>query len=164
MGARSSGEVESHPLRSERPSARDLKTVSAPSKKPVPVPDELSRPFWDAAKERCIVIQRCRACGYYNHPPRRFCDACLAQDLHFQSVSGRGSVFSFTVMHQRDVAGFEEDAPFINIVVELVEQPNLLMVSNLPIADRAKVRIGAAVQVDFEDRGDGVVVPQFRII
>jgi uncharacterized protein len=138
--------------------------MSATSQKPVPVPDQLSLPFWDAAKERRMVIQRCRSCGYYNHPPRRFCDACLAQELHFEPVSGRGVVYTFTVMHQRDVAGFEEDAPFINIVVELAEQPQLLMVSNLPIAERAKVRIGAAVEVDFEDRGAGVVVPQFRII
>jgi len=138
--------------------------VSAISKKPVPVPDELSRPFWEAAKERRLAIQRCSACGYYNHPPRPFCDACSAQDLRFEPVSGRGLVYTFTVMHQRDVAGFEDDAPFINIVVELGEQPKLLMVSNLPIAQRAKVSIGAAVEVDFEDRGDGIVVPQFRIV
>ena len=70
-----------------------------------------------------MVIQRCGSCGYYNHPPRRFCDACLGQDLRFEPVSGRGVVYTFTVMHQHDVAGFEEDAPFINIVVELAEQP-----------------------------------------
>jgi uncharacterized OB-fold protein len=138
--------------------------MSATSNKPIPVPDELSRPFWDAVKERRLMIQRCGSCGYYNHPPRRFCDACLAQDLRFEQVSGRGAVYTFTVMHQRDVAGFEEDAPFINIVVELAEQPQLLMVCNLPIADLAKVSIGAAVQVDFEDRGEGTVVPEFRII
>jgi uncharacterized protein len=138
--------------------------MGATSNKPVPVPDELSRPFWDAAKERRLMIQRCSSCGYYNHPPRRFCDACLAQDLRFEPVSGRGVVYTFTVMHQRDVVGFEEDAPFINIVVELAEQPQLLMVSNLPIAERAKVWIGAPVEVHFEDRGEGVVVPQFRII
>jgi uncharacterized OB-fold protein len=137
--------------------------MSAISKKPVPVLDEVSRPFWEAAMERRMVIQRCGSCGYYNHPPRRFCDACLAQVLNFEPVSGRGTIYSFTVMYQRDVAGFEEDAPFINIVVELAEQPKLLMVSNLPIADRPKVSIGAVVQVDFEDR-EGVVVPQFRVI
>jgi uncharacterized protein len=138
--------------------------VAAISRKPVPVPDELSSPFWTAAQERRLVIQRCAACGYYNHPPRPFCDACSAQDLRFVPVSGRGVVYTFTVMHQRDVAGFEDDAPFINIVVELAEQPQLLMVSNLPIAQRAKVTIGAPVEVDFEDRGNGAVVPQFRIV
>ncbi len=110
------------------------------------------------------MIQRCGTCGYYNHPPRLFCDACLAQELRFEAVSGRGTVYTFTVMHQRDVGGFEDEAPFINIVVELAEQPQLLMVSNLPIAERANVRIGAAVEVDFEDRGEGIVVPQFRIV
>lgn len=134
------------------------------TRKPVPAADELTRPFWDAARAGRLVIQRCSACGYYNHPPRNFCDACLARELAFAPVSGRGAVFSFTVMHQRDVAGFENDAPFINIVVELVEQPMLLMVSNLPIGERERVRIGAPVEVCFEDRGDGVVIPQFRII
>jgi uncharacterized OB-fold protein len=138
--------------------------VSASAKKPIPVADELSRPFWDAAKAQRLEVQRCGACGYYNHPPRPYCDACLSQELSFAPVSGRGTVYTFTVMHQRDVAGFEEDAPFINIVVELVEQAQLLMVSNLPIAERAKVQIGAAVEVYFEDRGEGIVIPQFRTI
>ena len=138
--------------------------MSVAAKKPVPVADELSRPFWEAANDRRLAIQRCASCGYFNHPPRPFCDVCLGRDLAFVPVSGRATVYSFTVMHQRDVAGFEEDAPFINIVVELAEQPRLLMVSNLPIAQRGQVRIGAAAEVEFEDRGDGVVVPQFRLV
>jgi len=66
-------------------------------------------------------------------------------------------------MHQRDVAGFEGEAPFINIVVELIEQPLLLMVANLPNGERDRLRTGAAVEVWFEDRAAGVVVPQFRL-
>jgi uncharacterized OB-fold protein len=138
--------------------------VSASAKKPIPVADELSRPFWAAAKERRLEVQRCGSCGYYNHPPRPFCDACLGQELSFVPVSGRGTVYTFTVMHQRDVAGFEDEAPFINIVVELDEQAQLLMVSNLLIAERSKVKIGAKADVYFEDRGEGIVIPQFRII
>ena len=138
--------------------------VSASAKKPIPVADELSRPFWEAAKERRLEVQRCGSCGYYNHPPRPFCDACLGQELSFIPVSGRGRVYTFTVMHQRDVAGFEDEAPFINIVVELDEQAQLLMVSNLPIAERSKVKIGAKAEVYFENRGEGIVIPQFRII
>jgi uncharacterized OB-fold protein len=138
--------------------------VSASTKKPIPAADELSRPFWDAAKARRLEVQRCGSCGYYNHPPRAYCDACLGQELSFVPVSGRGTIYTFTVMHQRDVAGFEDEAPFINLVVELVEQAQLLMVSNLPVAERSKVKIGATVEVYFEDRGEGIVIPQFRII
>ena len=132
--------------------------------KPIPSPDEITRPFWEAAKERRLVVQRCATCNYYNHPPRTVCDACLSQELRFEPVSGRGRIHTFTVMHQRDVPGFESEAPFINIVVELEEQPMLLMVSNLPISERERVRIGGPVTIDFEDRGDGVFVPQFRIL
>lgn len=132
--------------------------------KPIPSPDDITRPFWDAVNERRLVVQQCTACRYYNHPPRTVCDACLSQELHFEPVSGRGRLHSFTVMHQRDVPGFESEAPFINIVVELQEQPMLLMVSNLPISERERVRIGAPVMVEFEDRGGGVIVPQFRIL
>jgi uncharacterized OB-fold protein len=138
--------------------------MSEPRQKPVPIVDELSRPFWEAAREHRLVVQRCGECGYYNHPPRSFCDACLSQQLAFVRVSGNGTILTFTVMHQRDVAGFEQEAPFVNIVVELAEQPRLLMVANIATADREKVRIGAPVEAWFEDRGNGVVIPQFRLL
>jgi uncharacterized protein len=132
--------------------------------KPVPAADELSAPFWNAARERRLVVQRCGDCGYYNHPPRPFCDACLSRRLAFEPVSGRGTIHTFTVMHLRDVSGFEHEAPFINIVVELAEQPMLLMVANLPIAERDRVRIGLPAEAYFEDRGGDIILPQFRIV
>jgi uncharacterized OB-fold protein len=132
--------------------------------KPIPSPDEITKPFWEAAKQRRLAIQRCAACHYYNHPPRTVCDACLSQESRFEPVSGRGRIHTFTVMHQRDVPGFESETPFINIVVELEEQPMLLMVSNLPISERERVRIGSPVMVEFEDRGNDIIVPQFRIL
>ena len=132
--------------------------------KPIPSADEITEPFWEAVKGRRLVVQRCATCNYYNHPPRTVCDACLSQELHFEPVSGRGRIHTFTVMHQRDVPGFESEAPFVNIVVELEEQPMLLMVSNLPIAERDQVRIDAPVMVEFEDRGSGVILPQFKLL
>ena len=132
--------------------------------KPLPAPDEITAPFWQAARERKLALQRCGGCGYYNHPPRRFCDACLAQNLAFAPVSGKGQIYTFTVMHQKDVTGFENEAPFINIVVELDEQPMLLMVSDLPISERDRVRIGAPVEVSFEERGAEHVIPRFRLL
>jgi len=138
--------------------------MSEPRPKPIPAADEITQPFWDAARDHRLTVQRCASCGYYNHPPRPFCDSCLSQQLKFEPVSGRGTVFTFIVMHQRDVPGFEDEAPFVNIIVELAEQPRLLMASNLPLAERDKVCIGAPVEVWFEDRGNGVILPQFRLI
>jgi uncharacterized OB-fold protein len=136
--------------------------VAARSEKPVPIADELSQPFWDAAKQRRLVAQQCAECGYYNHPPRLICERCSSQRLDFAPLSGRGTIYSFTVMHQPSVAGFESEVPYVNIVVELEEQPRLFMVSNLPHADLDKIRIGARVEVWFEERGPELVLAQFK--
>ncbi len=130
--------------------------------KPRPVADDLSRPFWEAARQHRLVVQRCQDCGYFNHPPRPACDACQSQRLHFEPVSGRGTIYSFTVMHQPNVAGFETDTPYLNLLVELVEQPLLFMVSYLPAAALPAVRIGAPVAVYFEEVDAEVTLPQFR--
>ena len=131
--------------------------------KPLPMPDDLTRPFWDAARERRLEIQRCSACGYYNHPPRPLCDACGSEDLAFEPVSGRGTVYSYTVMRQRNVKGFEDDVPYVNVIVELDEQPMLFMITYMPGSESDGVRIGQRVQVVYEER-EGVVLPQFEAV
>ena len=130
--------------------------------RPLPVADDLSQPFWEAAKQRRLVVQRCRECGYFNHPPRPACDACQSQQLQFEPVSGQGTIYSFTVMHQPNVAGFENQIPYINILVELEEQPLLFMVSNLPASDLDKIKIGGQVEVYFEEVDPDTTLPQFR--
>jgi uncharacterized OB-fold protein len=132
--------------------------------KPLPAPDELSQPFWDAAKQHKLIVQRCQECGYFNHPPRPACDACQSQQLQFEPVSGRGTVYSFTIMHQPNIAGFEDQIPYVNIFVELAEQPLLFMVANLPGSERDKVRIGGRVEAYFEDVDAEVTLPQFRLV
>lgn len=131
--------------------------------KPLPAVDALSKPFWDAAKQHRLVLQRCTACGYFNHPPRLACDACQSQQLDFAPVSGRGRIYSFTVMHQPNIAGFEDEIPYLNILVELEEQAKLFMVCDLPLADRDKVKIGGSVEVWFEDVNAEISLPRFRL-
>ena len=130
--------------------------------RPLPVADDLSQPFWEAAKQQRLVVQRCRECSYFNHPPRPACDACQSQQLQFEPVSGQGTIYSFTVMHQPNVAGFENQIPYINILVELEEQPLLFMVSNLPASDLDKIKIGGQVEVSFEEVDPDTALPQFR--
>lgn len=132
------------------------------NKKPLPAADELSQLFWEAAKQHKLVVQRCQDCGYFNHPPRPACDACQSQQLQFEPISGWGTIYSFTVMHQPNIAGFEDQIPYVNILVELEEQPLLFMVSNLPGTERNKVHIGGRVEVYFEDVNDEITLPQFR--
>lgn len=132
--------------------------------KPLPAVDELTQPFWEAAARQQLVIQRCQECAYFNHPPRTVCDACQSQRLAFVPVSGRGRIYSYAVMHQPNIAGFEQDIPYLNLLIELDEQPRLLLVSYLPMAAKATVHIGAAVEVYFEPVNAEITLPQFRLV
>jgi uncharacterized OB-fold protein len=132
----------------------------APSRA-VPAPSDLTQGFWDAAKDGRLAVQRCSSCGYYNHPPKPLCDRCLSPDLGFEDGSGNGTVWSYTVMHQKSVAGFEESVPYVTALVELDEQPMLLLVTNLPGVPPDSIRIGDRVHVTFEMLNDDIALPQF---
>ena len=136
----------------------------ATSLKPLPAINDLTRPFWQAAAQHQLMIQCCQKCGHFNHPPQSVCDACLSQRLEFTPVSGRGTIYSYTVMHQPNVAGFEKEIPYINILVELDEQSRLFMVSYLSMSEHDKVRIGGRVEVTFEKIDEEITLPQFRLV
>lgn len=138
--------------------------MSTQSRRPLPAVDDLTRPFWEAAKQHQLVMQRCQTCGYFNHPPKPTCDACLSSQLAFEPVSGKGTVFSFAIMHQPNIAGFEGQIPYLNVMVELDEQPMLLLVSQLPGSERDNVHVGRRVEVYFEDIDEETSLPQFRLI
>ena len=137
--------------------------MTAQPSRATPAITDLTRPFWDAAKQGRLVIQRCGDCRYYNHPPKEACDNCLSTGLAFEHVSGRGRVWSWTVMHQKSVAGFEDAVPYLTALVELEEQPMLLLVTNLPGATLGAFSIGDPVHVIFEDNGV-FVLPQFVLV
>ncbi len=146
--------------------ASNLDMADEPSRA-VPAVTDLTQPFWDAAAQGRLAIQRCADCRYYNHPPKDTCDQCLSTKLEFENVSGLGTVWSYSVMHQKSVAGFEQSVPYLTALIELDEQPMLLLVTNLPGATPDAVKIGDRVQVSFqrlaEDAGDELVLPQFEI-
>jgi uncharacterized OB-fold protein len=128
-----------------------------------PVPDELTEPYWQAAREQRLVMQRCVACRTYIHPPFPMCTSCYSTELSFEEVSGRGTIYSSSTMHEPMVAGFEDSLPYVCVVVELDEQPGLLMLTNLVDATADDARCGARVEVGFEEIDGGFLLPQFRL-
>lgn len=133
--------------------------------RPVPVPDERSRPFWDAAAEHRLVLARCSRCGAFSHPPDVVCPACHATDPDFRwaEVDGSGVVRSWTVMRQSFVPGFDEVLPYVLVDVELAAQPDLRLIGRLVDGPDAPLALGAAVRLDFDDVADGVSVPAFAL-
>ena len=136
-----------------------------PYTKPLPGPDELSEPFWKAAKERLLTIQRCQHCGHYSHPPEHVCPQCVALEpsFKFEPVSGRGKIKSWVVMRDAFLPGFVDELPFVIAVIELDEQPGLRMLTQVLDGADAPIKIGVPVHVEFVDVTDEITLPQFRL-
>ena len=140
-----------------------MRTVTSKALPPIPEPDEVSAPFWDAAAREELRIQRCRRSGRFMHPPQRLCLCCGEDDLEFAPVSGKGTIYSFTVMRDQRVQGFTDRVPYISAFVELDEQPLLILVCNLLGAREEDVEIGRRVEVAFERLTPEITLPQFRL-
>lgn len=128
--------------------------------KPLPEIEDLTRPFWDAAQRECLLVQRCADCSAWVWHPRGWCDQCYGADLAWQPVSGRGQVWTFSVVHYAPVPGYAEAVPYVLATVRLDEGPQLM--TNVVGCAWQGVAIGMPVQVCFEAREGGFKVPQFR--
>ncbi len=133
--------------------------------RPVPVPDEVSAPFWSAAAEHVLTVARCRRCGAFTVPPDVVCPHCHSADpaFEFTPVSGRGAVRSWTVVRQAFLPGFDADLPFVLVDVELVEEAGLRLIGRLLNGADADLHVGDPVVVAFEDIAPGVAVPAFEL-
>ena len=129
--------------------------------KPTPEPDDVTAFYWRGAAEGTLLVLRCEACGYLSHPPDVACARCGAAALDPAPMSGFGTVYSFTIVRQAFDPAFLAEVPYVVALVELDEQPGLLVLANVVDTDIDAVDIGLRVEVTFEDR-DGHVVPQFR--
>jgi len=127
--------------------------------RPLPVADESSRPFWDSAMEGKLMLMRCAECGHWRLPSRQHCDNCLSDQFTWEQASGRGSVRTFGVMHQKYHPGWAAIAPYNVTIVELEEGPRLP--TNVVGAPNSDIRVGMPVIVEFE-RHEDIALPKFR--
>src|SRR5579862_7497244 len=112
---------------------------------------EHNRAFWTGGREGELRIQYCAACARWVHPPTGRCPGC-GGELVARAVSGRGTVFTYTVnMHQ-----FHPDVspPNMIAIVELVEQDDLRIPTNVVNAEEAELYCGLPVRVLFERHGE----------
>ena len=94
-------------------------------RRPLPAPDELTRFYWAAAAEHRLVLQRCRSCSKLQYPPEICCVHCQAEEFEAAEVSGRGVIYSYSVVDRPLHAGFVDALPYVVVLVELADQPGL---------------------------------------
>lgn len=127
---------------------------------PSPAVTPESLPWWEAAREGRLVVQRCKACGDERHPPSPCCRKCRSHDLEMRDTAGTGVVYTFSVVHQQYIPGMPE--PYVVASIELDGTPGLRVVSNLIGIEPSEVRVGLPVEVVFEKMSDELTVPRFR--
>jgi uncharacterized OB-fold protein len=132
-----------------------------PDLRPPPRPDDVSRFFWESAARGRLMMQRCADCGRFQHPPDVVCVFCQSETLEATELSGRGSLYTFGVVERAFHPGFVDHLPYVVALVELDEQPGLLIYTNIVDADPATLTLGMPLDVTFEERGD-IALPQFR--
>lgn len=133
-------------------------SASAAPARQLPAIEKDSGFYWSAGERGMLLIQRC-ACGRYQHPPLPRCSDCRGDTLAPESVSGRARVATFTVNHQPWRRGLA--VPYVFAVVELEEQAELYVMTNIVDCAPEAVSIGLPVEVQFE-RHEDVWLPMFR--
>jgi uncharacterized OB-fold protein len=140
-------------------SQKEPAKLPAPAKRPPPGISDDTRFFWDGSNQGKLLIQRCKACGTLRHPPGPVCSKCHSFEWDTVEASGRGTIYSFVVMHYPEVPPFDHPNPIA--LIELEEGTRLI--SQLVGVKPGDVKIGDAVQVEFNTFNDGeLTLPQFR--
>lgn len=125
---------------------------------PVPTPTPVSRPFWEAAARGELICQKCRRCARFVFIPQEFCRYCHGSELDWLPVSGRGTVYSYSIVWRPQTPAFQ--TPYIVAIVELEE--NYKMLSNVVECPEDAVFVGMPVEVTFERRTGSISLPLFR--
>jgi uncharacterized OB-fold protein len=135
--------------------------MAEPYTGPIPKPTPETQPYWDAAKRRVLLIQRCEDCGEHYFYPRPLCPRCLSRRVEWIEASGRGRLHTFVINH-RPPRKFPVEAPFVIGIVELEEGPRMLthIVGVEPRPDA--VRCDMALEVVFEDITPEITLPKFQ--
>ena len=132
--------------------------IEANAPRILPAITDVNRAFWTGGAGSELFIQRCESCGRWVHPPTDRCEACDGE-LRPEPVSGNGTVFTFT----ENVQPFHPDVPppYLIAIVELDEQADLRLPTNIVHCEAAALYVGMPVRVLFEPHGD-MFVPVFE--
>lgn len=131
---------------------------------PLPQPDPVSQLYWDSVRAHAMRLQRCVDCEKWVFYPRAACPHCGGVSLEWRPVSGRGLVYSFTIVHRAPSPALQEQAPYIVALVELEEGVRLMgRLVGVPV-EPGHVRMGAEIVLEYADVTGEVTLPRFRTV
>lgn len=129
---------------------------------PLPVIDGDSKIYWESCKNNKLMIQKCEDCGQHIFYPRQLCPHCMSENLAWVESSGKGIIYSYTVVHRPRHPAFMDKVPYVVALITLEE--GVRMMSNIINIDVDQVRCGMPVEVVFEPINDEITLPKFQPI
>ena len=130
------------------------------TRRPAPTPGPETKPFWDGCAKEQLLLQQCSRCQTFWHPPGPICPNCLSSAYEWVPASGRGSVYTFSVVRHPFRRAWEPLVPYVLAVIELAEGPRVL--SNVIDVAPEGVEIGMPVDVTFQRISETITLPLFR--
>jgi uncharacterized OB-fold protein len=134
--------------------------------RPIPIPNDLSQPFWDGAKEQKLMLQKCSACGKLNYPPRANCNSCTAKDtLQWTEVQNPGAhIDVHLIIRDSRIRGFRSAQPINFAIIRLNDDPGINFLSNLPGTAPGEFKDGDQVELVFAAvEGSDQLIPEWQI-
>lgn len=119
---------------------------------PAPKPNPETKAYWDAARNGKLLVRHCTACGRAHAYPRALCPFCFSDKTEWREASGRGKIYSFSVMHRAPV-------PYAIAYVTLAEGPT--MMTNIVDCAFDAIAIGMDVRAVFRPTEEGGALPMF---
>ena len=119
---------------------------------PQPLTNVENEPYWQATAEGKLMIGKCGSCGAVHHYPRSLCPSCFGDSVEWVASSGKGTVYSFSVMRRAK-------PPFVMAYVTLEE--GVTVMTNIVDCDFDSVAIGQPVKLVFGDTEGGYKLPLF---
>ena len=128
--------------------------------RPLPLMTGMTEEFYQHCAAGELRFQRCSDCGTWRHVPRELCAACRSFEWAWDLSSGKGRVFTWTVVVRPLHPAFSGQEPYAPVVVEMEEGVRVL--ARVMDCTPEELEMDMPVEVDFEDAGQGVTLPVFK--
>lgn len=131
--------------------------------KPIPLKDIDNAPYWDAADEHRLALQKCGDCKAYSQPPGPTCAKCGSTNVGWEDFGNdvKATVYSYVVSYRPFLPGFQDELPTIIALGQLDDVPEVKIMANILDCEEKELEIGMPLRMTWVDITDDRALPQW---